>query len=377
VNPGLNPSRHLEKQRDRSGSLDRFERPPARMPANELKMRQAAGKRIGPLVSAMFSAFSDFWRRVEAHDPSVRGLRKIVLRLRNHLDIFAPAFGAASKLFVHLRNLLDWGYEAIGRFKDLFDAQQTVVAARDPASGALVRVHASQASYEELSSGTLTLARFDRHGNLEAVAPEELEYPHRLLKESRAEVLNWIAQIEDAVRDGAFKKLQRAALKRGAPLPKSRQSRFFWAGIEAEPKLEQSALANVRVLSRGLLRKARRELTEVARLSSIVPPEQEETFHDLRKQLRAIWSILSEFPDIGPDAGRTKLLSGRLFHTVSLMGDLETMVVGQRLAFRLGDRPRSRKLARQADERWLKFRNGELLSVARLLTSFSAELERT
>jgi hypothetical protein len=339
-------------------------------------MREAASKRIAPLLMALFSAFANFWKGVEAHDPSVRGLRKIILRLRNHLDLFAPVFGAVPKLFKRLRRMLDWGYEAVGRFKDLFDAQQVVVASRR-SDGQLERVHASQVSYEELASGKLLFARTDPAGELlVGVEPHELEYPVKLLERSRREVNKWVAKVERATRGGEFQALATAALNPESNLPKGRQSRFFWGGVNVEPEPDASALANARKLTGALLEEARQELKSVRALESIVGHDEEAEFHDLRKRLRAIWSIVSEFPEMGLDRGRTAYVSARLFTVVSEMGDLETMVVGERLATQLGKKARAQTLARDADRRWSRVRERELASIDRALASFARDLSR-
>ena len=68
----------------------------------------------------------------------VRAVRKKIGELRDYVDVFAYAYAArgGSDSWYELRRALDKGYEEVGHFKDLFDAQGLKLAEQDPTTGA-------------------------------------------------------------------------------------------------------------------------------------------------------------------------------------------------------------------------------------------------
>src|SRR5262249_50533260 len=78
-----------------------------------------------PLFTALTSNLGRISDSAMPHDATLKALRKDMQRLRDHLDVFAFAYGkgADEKVWDGLRKKLDQGYEQLGHFKDLFDSQ--------------------------------------------------------------------------------------------------------------------------------------------------------------------------------------------------------------------------------------------------------------
>jgi hypothetical protein len=322
-----------------------------------LSFATLARTRLVLLIRALVDADLTIGDKTVPHDPALRGARKIVLRLRTHLDLFAHAFGKANKAFRKLRRLLDWGYEAIGRFKDLFDAHRAVLTKPDPQSGELVRVHASRVPFAELDRGGFVLAKpDDRTGKL-CPLKGPLEYPRRTLEKRRSEMLTWKGAMTEVFTQHLDEML--IAIDEPKPnRPKRKDlSKFFWGGVDVSPRADKTGVENLQRLTRSLIDRALEELPRVEALATPVGRANEQRFHDFRKRLRAIWSVLDEFPEVSDDPTRMQLLREGLFGIVSRYGDVETMVVGWDLARKQG-KPKKElaALASRAEDAWKNLR---------------------
>ena len=89
-------------------------------------MSNLARAKLLPLMDCVIEESSILTENAQPHDPRVKAYRKKLAALRFHLDLLAPVYpadGANGDQWSQIRELLDSGYEAIGSFKDRFDAQ--------------------------------------------------------------------------------------------------------------------------------------------------------------------------------------------------------------------------------------------------------------
>jgi hypothetical protein len=92
---------------------------------------EALARRVlPPLVDEAFARVDALGADV-APD-AVKPVRKLLGKLRDHLDLFAPVFAPADDWrdpWAELRAAVDEGYGVVGRFKDLHDPQEVAGAA--------------------------------------------------------------------------------------------------------------------------------------------------------------------------------------------------------------------------------------------------------
>ena len=90
----------------------------------------AAQKLCDPL-DEIHRGLTNFTTSTLPHE--AKDLRKLLGKFRNRLDLFAFAYptGSGKDPFLKLRDDLDKGYERMGEFKDLFDAQRLELAVFD------------------------------------------------------------------------------------------------------------------------------------------------------------------------------------------------------------------------------------------------------
>ncbi len=204
-----------------------------------------------------------------------KSLRKKIGELRDYVDVFAFAYTEVGEKdpWYELRHDLDTGYEEIGKFKDLFDAQGLELAEKDPATG--------------------------QWG--EGVRPEDVEYPDMQEVERRRTVaLAWKAAFES--RKAEHRAV--VAVADAARLHAHRKlSRFFWGGADLEPSLQKSGLQNLGAMVRRLLELADQDYGAAAVLVDVTQLAEHEQFHDLRKRVRSVLKVLDYFPELlGSDA---------------------------------------------------------------------------
>ncbi|MCC6805986.1 MAG: CHAD domain-containing protein [Deltaproteobacteria bacterium] len=253
------------------------------------------------------------------HDDSIYALRKQVLKLRQHLDIFAHVYQRDPKQFKALRDSLDQGYEALGRFKDLFDSQGLTETTRDPGTGAFVQ--------------TTTLT--------------ELRYKKGEVDERLAAALAWKRKFLAPERQAELK-----SMLAGAADPEGKKtvgSRFFWGSVDQKPKASLSGVENLQRLLAGLLDRAIEEYKPFKKLATPLG-ENQEVFHDYRKRVRSILNVLDGFPEL--TAPTLAPLRQTLVEHITLCGLIEDKLVGHELASKRGKGKQAKALEEEIEAKF-------------------------
>ncbi|MEZ6187952.1 MAG: hypothetical protein R3F62_23455 [Planctomycetota bacterium] len=241
-----------------------------------------------------------------------KDLRKELGRLRDFLDIFAYAFPHVGGFdpWEDLRRSLDRGYERMGAFKDLYDAQ----GLEDPA--------------------------------LATYVPQEVA-------ELRREVLEWLADYRDPARNTFFRVyLQSASRTRIHKRSKDDLSDIYWGGTTIHPHRDDRGLETLARLEHALLDRAREDLDGFEHLKDLTKGSQEEVFHSFRKALRGTLNVAGYVPHILEGGGRTRELVALLEEAVDRMGDLNDTLVAYHLAEARDDEERVEELEEQIEDAW-------------------------
>jgi len=247
-------------------------------------------------------------------------LRKQIGELREYVDLFAYAYDkkGPGDPWVVLRTDLDEGYETVGAYKDLFDAQGLTLATKDPQTGAFG----------------------------EGVRPDQVRYPDtRELEKRRAVVLAWKARFVPRVAaHRAY--VSRADPKKMHARDAKEQSQFFWGGANIEPQLDKSGLENLSALGRELLDRAAKDYASISDLGDVTSFDDHEAFHDLRKRVRAIVKIVGYFPELlEPGAAKSLAVAQEL---VDRYGSLNDRIS----AYDLASKSEKKKLAAAIEDAW-------------------------
>lgn len=273
---------------------------PADMFVREPSFKELAITRAGPLREKVVQLLAGLTPQTLPHDDNLYALRKQVLKLRQHMDIFAHAYSRDPDAFKELRGALDKGYEALGKLKDLFDSQGLTETTRDANTGAFVQ--------------TTTLT--------------ELKYKKKELEERLTDALAWKRKFL-AVQPLLEKTLAAAS----DPAKKAPGSKFFWGAVDAAPKASLSGVQNVRLLVSGLLGKAIEEYKPFKKLDTPLDGN-EHAFHDYRKRVRAILNVLDGFSElVKPEM---KAAQAVLVDHITRAGLIEDKLVAYELASKRG-----------------------------------------
>jgi CHAD domain-containing protein len=208
-----------------------------------------------------------------------KSLRKKIGELRDYVDVFAYAYPAAGAKdpWHELRRTLDTGYEEVGHFKDLFDAQGLKLAEQDPTTGAWS----------------------------EGVRPEDVTYPDmQEVARRRAVVLTWKDELfaRRAEHRAAIAQADTQRMHEHRKL-----SRFFWGGADLKPSLEKSGLQNLSALIRRLLELGSDDYVAAAQIVEVTELAQHEQFHDLRKRIRSVLKVLDYFPELADASAKPSM----------------------------------------------------------------------
>ncbi len=253
-------------------------------------------------------------------------LRKQIGELRDYIDLFASVYDkkGPGDPWVDLRDDLDEGYETVGAFKDLFDAQGLTLKTKDPATGQWTG---------------------------EGVLPEQVTYPDASeVEKRRSKVLSWKTKLEskkqvyrDYIAHADAQKLH----DHGA----SEQSQFFWAGAGLSPDKDKSGLENLSALSRELLDRGRKDYGQISGLKEVTSFDDHEQFHNLRKRIRAIVKVVDYFPALlEPGADEPLNIARQLVDRYGSLNDKIT-------AFDLEKKKSKKKeLGDEIEDEWNKLR---------------------
>lgn len=213
-----------------------------------------AATTVPVLFAELTDGLSIFDENILPHE--AKELRKQIGKVRDFVDLFVFAYDPddpKGDLWRDLREDLDDGYEAMGAFKDVFDAQ--------------------------------------------GVEPEEAEYDLEEVDELRTEVLEWKAKFEDHEAEYADY-LAHPSLKKLHDRKSKHLPRFYWREADLEPDKDLSGLENMARLTRELIEQSRDDLEDMEDLDKLHKTDNQIPFHDFRKRLRSVEKLAGYFPQI-------------------------------------------------------------------------------
>jgi hypothetical protein len=280
---------------------------------------ELAQARLAPAVDHLAQALARLDANILPHE--AKELRKTIATARDLVDVFwfAVAGSKDGAFWVHVRDELDEGYELVGAFKDLFDAQGLTLVDDDTPDDAIPD---------------------------DAVREQDVAYRHSLQRR-RHRALRWATRFRSQLSELARRVRGPFASANTAPPP----SRFYWAAAQLRPSRDLTGHENLRRLLAGLARASAAEADAVAALADPAQPSDQERFHDFRKQLRSIVRLTDLFPEIVSAREGVETLR----RSVADYGAIEDLIVAHAAAVEHGERE-SRKIRRKIDERWQRLR---------------------
>jgi len=265
-----------------------------------------------------------------------KDLRKQLGRFRNRLDLFAFAYptGPGKDPFLKLRDDIDKGYERMGDFKDLFDAQRIKLAEYDAVA-------------DKWSKG---------------VRPEAVAYadPDRV-RSRRDKVLKWKEKLLEPERLARYRAYVCAPdLKNFHERAATDLSRFFWGGGEGiMPQHELSGVDNFRSLAAELLARALKDYPAVQELRNL-EGEIAEKFHDFRKRVRSVVKIADDIEILPPGSKPAGDLDELMNDLDDAYGDVNDKIVDLGLATESGNDPKATRLHGEIAVDWAKLREWQV-----------------
>jgi len=239
-------------------------------------------------------------------------IRKRIGLVRDYVDLFSYAYPGAADFdpWAELRDELDDGYELVGSFKDLFDAQRV----EDPADAV---------------------------------------YDHGEVDELRAAVLEWRDAFVVPDRLAFFRHyLTTAASDELYSRDKDDLPRFYWREAKIEPKKSLGGIDNIARLERALLEEAADDLAETATIDELTKGDNDVAFHDFRKRLRSALKLTGYFPTIVEPDEDPSAEKAVLEEVVDLYGDINDALVALHRARERNDDDETEALEDEIEERW-------------------------
>jgi len=259
-------------------------------------------------------------------------LRKQLGRFRNKLDLFAFAYPAdpGRDPFLKLREDIDKGYERMGDFKDLFDAQRIELAEFDTEK-------------QRWSAG---------------VRPEAVNYANPAkVTDRRDKVLKWQLKFLAPDQIAGYRAYVCAPDARVFhPRPAQDLSRFFW-GSEAglTPRLELGGVDNFRWLAAEMLTRAAKDYPAVQALRGL-EGETAVKFHDFRKRVRAVVRIAEDIAILPAGNRRADELNDVMDDLDDRYGGLNDQIVDLELAVEAAETARANRLRVEISGDWDQLR---------------------
>lgn len=224
------------------------------VPLENLRYGEAASKLTLEKLDLAFEAANRLGPVSLPHE--TKEIRKVILSSREMLDIFAFSFKAGDE-YKNLRDTLDIGYESVGHFKDLYDAQDI----KDP----------SQAVYDKTQV----------EKRLSAV----LIWKNNFLSQQK----KFRAYVQDTLKKGSAKH------------KKKHLSNQFWRVSDFKPQSEDSALMILKFLLKDIWSASGEEYKIVKQITDpALDHERIEVYHDFRKRIRSALKIVSYFDELAP-----------------------------------------------------------------------------
>jgi hypothetical protein len=328
-------------------------RPTARagIPETELSYGELAQRRLRPAVDRLSDALTRLDVEVLPHE--AKDLRRIIASARDLVDVFwftLAVGGADGAFWAEVRDELDEGYELVGAFKDLFDAQGLTIADDDTAGDGVLGGEVSE---------------------------EDIPYRHpEGLQRRRRRALRWAARFRAQSLPELARRVREspafAAPPAESPPPRSR---FYWTAAQLRPSQDLTGHENLRRLLAGLARASAADAAAVAALSDPAAASDQERFHDFRKQLRGIVRLADLFPHLVSPVGSAGAGVEPLRRLVRDYGAIEDLVVAHAAAAKRDERHRANRLRTQIDGRWRRLRAQQAeLRVAAVLEGLAASL---
>lgn len=235
--------------------------------------------------------------------------RKIIMKLRDRLDLFANVFSPqGTDTWKQTRESLDWAYEEIDLFKDLYD-EQGLTDSQQPMYDA-----------EEVQS---------------------LLKP--ILKWSNSFLANQEVQLSKLIQSMDGNKIYHR--------PKKQLSRFFWGAVDIEPKINEGGIANLRALSLELIKQAQQDYKKVDAIKNPASNEDQAiAFHDFRKRMRSISKLMAYYPALAESISNSDL---KLVSKVQdEYGNLNDRIVLSLKLTQKGKDKKAEKLISEIEKQW-------------------------
>jgi hypothetical protein len=182
----------------------------------------------------------------------VKKVRKDIGKLKIFLDVFMYAYDKkGGDQLLKTRNLLDDGYEFIGRYKDLNDAN------------------------------------FDGS----SIDPEKL-------KQRRKVMLNWIKKfLKKSKKENTLDYLGTPLMTKVEKRKKKHLPKYFWSRVKfPSDKIEHGSDVLAHLLE-GMATSARKEIKRALKIETLMKYADEEAFHDVRKLVRSTLKLTETFMD--------------------------------------------------------------------------------
>ncbi len=263
-------------------------------------------------------------------------LRKEVRQFRSRLDLFAFAYptGPGKDMFLKLRKDVDKGYERMGDFKDLFDAQRIELAEYD-------------SEKDKWSSG---------------VRPDAVVYADlSKVADRRGKVLKW--------RDKFVEPEQLAAYRAYICAPDLKQfhgrsaedlSRYYWGGDEGiMPREDLNGIDNFRALAAELLDRSIAVYPAVMELRDL-EGDTAVQFHDFRKRARSVVKIADDIDILPKKEKKADALHELMDDIDDGYGDVNDIIIDLELAVESGNEAKAARLRTEIADEWTKLRQWQI-----------------
>ena len=254
---------------------------------SEMKYHELAAHIIPSNIDDLTLELEAFTEDTLPHEAKL--LRKSVGKLRSYLELFIfayPTYGGEDPLR-KARKVLDSGYEGLGNFKDLFDIKGVSVSSLDK----------SPYDMKEVSKRRNISLKWKEKYAKKILSLKTLHYLKNPIP----------SYIED---------------RKEKHLPK-----YYWRIVDFEPQIEETAYSNFLLLGADLLEESLADYPEVLKIDEIIPYENQEAFHDLRKKVRSVLKLKSYFKGLWPKSCSESNEAALTKKMVSKFGDLNDKLV--------------------------------------------------
>ena len=222
-----------------------------------------AKQSITPVYLQALSQLDSLHATILPHE--AKDIRKEIVEVRDMIDLFAYAYPSMEPDFLTIfREALDEGYEAIGDFKDLYDAM---------------------GGKPDLDES-------------EAADPKAFDYNMKKVKKLRTEVFEWRENFYTRFPQDFVVNFFNSPLSSYDNRDKDDLSKFYWGGVKSEPNGKNTGYENLGRLLRSQLKIAVADFDQLVALDELTDHKKAIAFHDYRKRIRVVLKVLGYFPAI-------------------------------------------------------------------------------